>query len=358
MQNNWASSLFKGRIGEAVVESVLSEFGYQVARTGQEFHRLPSGSQSESHQVLAPDLAVTDPITDTTKYVEVKFRSARPMAVILEKTRLEDIRRYYPGTILIFVSAYDGSVNCANVDDFSASNYELILDGFAEFDLTRRGWRPIWDYFPLVQPGERLQKLWAELNSVLHEFAEFQVSCSENDQALEDERDFLDDYIEKYWVPGFENELSLTKPTKDSTINDLWEIARKVLAVNFAIALHDPEEDIPTFELIYIINRTLNKRGESQISVDLEVLRQELLPYPELLAKFDDIRSRPLRRDDTNEMRLRSRQMVDDVFQHIPKGVGKAYLGTDQHTLEGALEIDLRTMLALTERRNRLDLEP
>ncbi len=35
--------------------------------------------------------------------------------------------------------------------------------------------------------------------------------------------------------------------------------------------------------------------------------------------------------------------------------VGKAYLGTNQHTLEGALEIDLRTMLALAERRNRLD---
>jgi len=78
-----------------------------------------ASSESSSQQLLAPDLAVTDPKTSTTKYVEVKFRSARPMSVILERARLEDIRRYYPETILIFVSAYDGSVNCANVDEIS-----------------------------------------------------------------------------------------------------------------------------------------------------------------------------------------------------------------------------------------------
>ena len=102
MQNNWASSLFKGRIGEAVVESVLSEFGYQIARSGQEFHRLPAQSGSPQ-DVSAPDLAVTDPNTKSTRYVEVKFQSARPMSVILKKSKLEDLRRYYPGTILVYV---------------------------------------------------------------------------------------------------------------------------------------------------------------------------------------------------------------------------------------------------------------
>ena len=196
------------------------------------------------------------------------------------------------------------------------------------------------------------------MKSVLHDFAEFHVNRNANDPVLEDEGDFLKDYIEEYWLPGFENELSLTKPTKDSTINDLWEIARKVLAVNFAIDVHDPEEAKPSFELIYIINRILNKRGESQGSVDLEALSEELLPYPELFAKLEDLRSRPLRRDDTNENYLRSRELFDEVLHHLPKGVGKAYLGTDQHALEGALEVDLRTMLAFVERRNRLDVDP
>jgi len=213
VQNNWASSLFKGRIGEAVVESVLSEFGYQVVRTGQEFNR-PT-SDTPVHQVLAPDLAVTDPTTKVTTYVEVKFRTARPMAVILEKARLDRIRSYYPGTILIFVSAWNGSVNCANVDEISEDNYEVTGE-FAEFDLTRRGWRPIWDFFPLVQQGERLQQLWTELKSALNNFGEFQVKRRANEEVLEGERAFLIAYIIKFWDPEFEVGLNLVKPTKDS----------------------------------------------------------------------------------------------------------------------------------------------
>ena len=55
-QRYWASSLFKGRIGEAVVEVVLSEFGYQVSGFRQEYHRLGSRNGSGSRSVLAPDL--------------------------------------------------------------------------------------------------------------------------------------------------------------------------------------------------------------------------------------------------------------------------------------------------------------
>ena len=70
------------------------------------------------------------------------------------------------------------------------------------------------------------------------------------------------------------------------------------------------------------------------------------------------MRSRPIHPDDIDGILLRSRQLVDEVFNHRPKGVGKAYLGTNQNTLEDALEIDLRTMLALAERQNRLDRDP
>lgn len=353
MQNYWASSLFKGRIGEAVVESVLSEFGYQVARSGQEFRQLPGSPQ----QVVAPDLAVTDPRTKSTKYVEVKLRSARPMSVILESSKLEDIRRYYPGTILIFVSAYNGSVNCTNVDGISEDNYVVTSDGLAEFDLTRRGWRPIWDYFPLVQPGEQLQHLWTDLKSALHYFGQFQMRRGDNEQALEDERDFLEAYIEDCWVPGFEIGLHLVKPEKDSTITELWEIARGINATRFAVDQYAPDGDIGIFDLMYIVNKVLGRSGEEQGSIDLNALRMELLAYPDLLARFDDIRSQPFPDGPSNHQEL-GRRLFDEVLRLVPKGVGKAYLGTNQHSVEDALKIDLRTFIALAERRNRLDQDP
>jgi len=68
------------------------------------------------------------------------------------------------------------------------------------------------------------------------------------------------------------------------------------------LPLHDPEEDIVTFDVIYIINRILDKRGEGQVSMDLNALREELLAYPDLLSyghrkERPDTRRRAVGRD-------------------------------------------------------------
>ena len=119
-QDFWASSIFKGRIREAIVESVLLEFGYKVDRIGQEFGK----------PRFTPDLLVRDPNTKGKTYVEVKLRTARPMSVRVEKIKLERIRRYYPQTILIFVSAYNGSVNCANIRELASGEKKPRPDGY------------------------------------------------------------------------------------------------------------------------------------------------------------------------------------------------------------------------------------
>ena len=163
--NRWAANLFVGRIGEAVVESVLSEFGYTVMRSGYE--QLTSRTQTSGptrRGRLTPDFLVRDPNSGEERHVEVKARSARPMAVILERVRFDTLQESFPRTVLVFVSAWDGSVNCADVSEIAADRLATRDGRFYEFDLHRRGWRPIWEFFPKVVPGPRLSTLWARLS--------------------------------------------------------------------------------------------------------------------------------------------------------------------------------------------------
>lgn len=99
--NWWAANLFVGRIGEAVVESVLSEFGYAVMRSGNEQLAFPSRISGRKRRgKLTPDLLVRDPDSEEERYVEVKARSARPMAVILERVRFDTLQGSFPRTVL------------------------------------------------------------------------------------------------------------------------------------------------------------------------------------------------------------------------------------------------------------------
>lgn len=355
--HTWARSLFKGRIAEAVVESVLSEFGYQVLRSGSENHRIPGPADRSAEQVFAPDLAVNDPKTRTTKYVEVKFRSARPMSVILEASRLDNIRRYYPGTILIFVSSYDGSVNCANVDEMTPARVRARPDGFCEFDLLSPSWRPIWHFFPLVQPGERLQRLWASLKSDLHTYAESHVSSTSNSESFPEERVKLETYITGNWNPDMELYSGRHSYERALTLDELWEEVRKINACLFALDIHG-DENFGTNEFSNTVDRLLGHRGEKYVAVDLNELRVALYPHPDLLVRFDQIRSKAISEQDPDDRFYRGHvgAMVE-FFRALPAGVGKAYLLSEQGTLDEALEIDFRTFFAMMQKRNRLDAD-
>ena len=169
----------------------MLEFGYKVDRIGQEF----------SNPRFTPDLLVRDPDSKNKTYVEVKLRTARPMSIRVEKKRLERIQRYYPQTVLIFVSAYNGSVNCAEIHELTSDEMKSQPGNFYEFDLFSDHWKPIWHFFPLVKPGERLTNLWTYLKECMHIFVESKVRKPTEKELFEDAREVLLDYIESNWKP-------------------------------------------------------------------------------------------------------------------------------------------------------------
>ena len=67
-----ASGIFKGRISEAIVEAVLSEFGYKVDRVDSKFHT-PGDKYPSPQKQYTPDLLVTDPNSDASTYVEAQL---------------------------------------------------------------------------------------------------------------------------------------------------------------------------------------------------------------------------------------------------------------------------------------------
>lgn len=270
-QNLWASSIFKGRIGEAIVESVLLEFGYKVDRIGQEFGR----------PRFTPDLLVHDPNTGNKTYVEVKLRTARPMSVIVEKKRLERIRRYYPQTVLIFVSAYNGSVNCAEIQELTSDEIKLQPDGFYEFDLFSDHWKPIWRFFPLVKPGERLTNLWTTLKECMHTFAESKVRNPKETELFEGERKELLGYIKDNWNPRMLQHDILIKDIETLSLRELWGKTLEINAFLLALDLNG-EENIATIDFQKTMDKVRSRTGEHYVAIDIQEISEILRPYPDL----------------------------------------------------------------------------
>ncbi|GEM_PF-2879943 len=350
-QNWWANSLFKGRIGEAIVEAVLSEFGYQVDRTGQEYFHSGESAETSSRGALAPDLSVTEPKTGLITHVEVKARFNRPMSVIMEHKRLEAIKLLYPGTLLVFVSGYNGSVNCANVDEMSSNLFKIRSDGFCEFDLTKGGWRPLWHFFPLVKPGERLDKLWVDLKDSLHSFGERHIRLSEERELFEGERESLIGYIEDLWDPRMKQYIQQDAILDDLNQTQLWNHVREINAYQFALDLHG-EENIDTLEFRSTMGKLVGEKGEQNLTLDLRKLQEALSSYPEALRQYEALLSVATALPTGGKW---GRTFLEKLQQILPPGVGKAYLGGPDTPLDASLVIDLRTAVALANKRNQLD---
>ena len=127
--NRWGINIFKGRIGEALIESVLQEFGYEVQRVGQEFlHGNNGNNRAISYaKRYAPDLKVIDPRTKKETLIEAKLRSARPMTATLDKVKFNSINKYYPDTIILhqillnFKSLFQKSYSPASLPELTRS---------------------------------------------------------------------------------------------------------------------------------------------------------------------------------------------------------------------------------------------
>ncbi len=343
MVSNWATSLFKGRIGEAVIEAVLSEFSYQVTRSGYE--QLSSGSVRAT-----PDLVVTHPGTRERRYVEVKYRSARPTSVQLDGKRLAEYRASYPRTVLAVSSAWDGAIYCAEVEDLPTT------PGNFSVSLLDEVWRPIWHFFPLIKRGERLKRTWQELQRTLSMYGTRQ-SFGRRDQKLwEAEYDVLTLFLKESWTEDLAQH-GITEPQVDKmTLEELWETARHINAVSLAEQLLDPADDNPIDGLLMLptVNRALGRRGENHLVIDLTKLATALG------REHGDPNVRSLATRITGMMKSfmdgGSTIQSDQLLAAIPDGIGEVYL-TDQAMSPQDMErVDLKTAIRLVINPCRIDV--
>jgi hypothetical protein len=93
----------------------------------------------------------------------------------------------------------------------------------------------------------------------------------------------------------------------------------------------------------------LGIRGEGLTTIDLSELAEALREYPELYRQLDELRTPPA----TSASAIK----IQEFLPSLPPGVGKAYLMPDPTTYDEAIEIDMRTFLAMTRKKNRLDNE-
>ena len=348
--SQWALNVFKGRIGEAIVESVLSEFGYKVDRIGQEYQSTRQ-KRIVARQRFAPDLLVIDPTTQNKTYIEVKLRGARPMSVRIDRAKLQRLQRHYPETVLVFVSAYNGSVNCANTSSLSPDDNNLRSDDCYEFDLCSDEWKPIWHYFPLVKPGKRLADLWTRLKECMHSFAQSRILSCKEQLLFEDEREALTEYIEENWDacmlhPSF----TCDKQVDNLSLEELWEKALDINAFLFALELCG-EQNVGTLEFVKVMDKVRGEVGERYISIGFEEIKETLQLYPDLLARFTEFWK-------TSSSQIQSHtapQLLERLYDLLPSGMGKAWLSPEKAPQGEGVEIDIRTVIAMLRRRNCLD---
>jgi hypothetical protein len=351
INNNWASNVFRGRIGEAIVEAVLLEFGYQVDRVGREYQRLAWKGVSEIER-FTPDLLVAHPKRLETKRVEVKTRSARPMSIRIDKTRLDGMLKYFPDAILVFVSSYNGSLNCMSLDKLSPSQENLRPGGYYEFNLLNGDWEPIWHYFPLVKPGERLTKLWNNLKSYLHTLAESRVLPKKEKELFAGEQEELADYIEKNWSPRMlEYDILSPQMKTPLLLNESWDRTRQINAFLIATELCG-EENIGTIEFTRTMDKVLGESGEDYVTVDLQEIREDLVSYPDLLKSFNEL----VKQAADSTKKDAGKKFMKELSEMLPEGLGKVLLSKEGAPLEDAIEVDFRTALSLAQRKNCLDV--
>ncbi|MBI4199209.1 MAG: hypothetical protein HY535_01875 [Chloroflexi bacterium] len=353
MTFNWPINLFKGRIGEAVVEAVLSEFGYLVKRNGSEFRRRNSPSRNGGLLTARPDLEVTDPQDNHVIFVEVKVRSARPMSIPIDPQRLLTLQQHFPGTILVFVSSYDGSVNCRKVDEVDVSHLHRAKNGLCQLDLLDNAWQAISHYFPLVRPGRRLTRLWLRLEEELHLFGERRIRFPGNHELFEEEKEALICFLQDHWIPEMLAYDIVLPPQLDNLpLDQLRQMALAVHRFGLALKLHGIE-NVQALEFFRTIEWASGNLGEQWASLDLRAIRSSLAKDKSALAQFDALVQQLMNQAQHPKPGL---WFLEELLKFVPPEIGRAFLSGPSSMDQ--VEIDLRTALALARKRNRLDYVP
>ena len=343
MSSKWALNLFKGRIGEAVVEAVLLEFGYTVDRVG-----FGQGLSMDDRDL--PDLLVTDQRTQKQRHVEVKYRSARPTTVQLDARRIKVYRDRFPQTVVALTSAWDGGIYCTSVQElpFPSGKPEITLS------LLEPIWQPIWDFFPRVQPGVRLKRIWNELQGTLTTFGSRQAFGRQDRMLWDGEYEALTSYLEESWDEDL-LQFGIDRPDAEKmTLEELWTQARQIVAASLVMELLEPTDDnqVESRLALLAFNRARDQKGENLLSIDLEGVSKSLgwtLEATKTLmaAILEQIKAPP----DSDKAR-KAMELLDE----LPDGIGGAYLLDQAMSVEASEHLDLKTALKLGMSRCRLDI--
>lgn len=333
----WARSLFKGRIGEALVESILAEFGYRVQRAGYE--QVGTGNNR-----IQPDLLVAHPAgQEEPRYVEVKYRSARPTSVMVEPKRVQRLAVDYPGTVFAFVSAYDGAVYCADVEDIASSGTEII-------SLLSDLWKPITAYFGYVQKGQRLTDLWTQTRKTMEDFGTWVIPGKRDHKLWDGEYDAIEGFLSANWEESYES-LGIQKPLPEQlTLEERWEVARRISAAQLAVSLFEDDEiHSPTLGLV--IERALGNRGEEHAIVDIPELATALgIDEAAVVGMLTLIASAIRRGANDDDMKL-----IGNVLSGIPDGVGLVNLASSTSPYEESEKVDFKTFIKMAINPCRID---
>jgi len=342
MASKWfAENVFKGRIGEAIVECLLTEFGYKVERIGNEQTNLGNPESM-------PDLKVTHPVNGEHWLLKVKYRSARPDKFEVRPDELLRYRKEHPGTLLAFASPWDGSIYCAKVEEVPLSK----SDG--DLSLTAEYWKPIWHFFPLVKQGEQLKNVWKNFQHVMATYGTRQILNRENKTLWDKEYEALDSYLEDTWDPELE-QLGISHPKPEQmTLEERWERVREIAAVGLALELLEVAEndDIPTTETLQIMDKVLGRKGEQRLLINLEHMcaAQGIAVTPKnKMIQADIVQALMLGSFSDAERRKLIRRMKE--------GLEVAYLLDPAIPFDKTDPIDLKTALLLLSTPCRLDLD-
>ena len=341
MISRWASNLFKGRIGEAVVEAVLTEFGYKVRRGGYEL-------AFSGNVRYAPDLVVDQPVSGERKFVEVKFRSSRPTSVQLDIGSISAYKKQFPGTIIAICSAYDGSIFCAEVEDLPLQK----ASGKQDLNLLDDYWQPIWIYFPLVVQGERLRQTWSNLQETMAAYGTRQVATRRKDRLWVGEYEALADYIDDSWTDELES-FGIQQPDPDNmTLDELWRTAREINAVAFAEELLQPAEDnlVESSTMLLAVKRVLDRRGEGTLSLHLPSLAEEIGLDSQSVWLLAALIAGLMKPSDDERKEKASR-----LVRSMRDGVGEVYLADAGVSFENSQRVDLKTAIKLFTNPCRID---
>jgi len=182
IETEFLLSLFKGRLAQVVIETVLREFGYEVYPYGYERYltsimRFMSKGDANiaARKVRAsPDLFVYDRELNDGFFVETKATNAPDESKYwLTKSVLDMYLSHWPEAVLVVYCMRSMNIYCRNVKDIHPDELPIEKSGITGRDNyvlnLKDEFGSLPDYFRLVEP-DRYKVFCQRIMGILKEF--------------------------------------------------------------------------------------------------------------------------------------------------------------------------------------------